>query len=140
MPSWATVEGAPLGYLCACEDVFDWRGDERSHHESDLIIYELHVKGFTNHPNSDVSPDTRGTYAGLIEKFPYLQELGVTAVEFMPVFQYDPQDTTASHCMTWWPTTKNATGQTAITTPTVCMKTTAGTVVGKAMTTSHPRS
>src|SRR6266511_3208270 len=83
---------APLGYLCACEDVFDWRGDEHPHHESDLIIYELHVKGFTNHPNSSVSSDKRGTYAGLIEKIPYLQELGVTAVELMPVFQYDPQD------------------------------------------------
>jgi glycogen operon protein len=83
---------APLGYLCACEDVFDWRGDERPRHESDLIIYELHVKGFTNHPNSSVSSDKRGTYAGLIEKIPYLQELGVTAVELMPVFQYDPQE------------------------------------------------
>ncbi|HEX9870906.1 MAG TPA: isoamylase [Candidatus Tectomicrobia bacterium] len=83
---------APLGYLCACEDVFDWRGDERPRHESDLIIYELHVKGFTNHLNSGVSSDKRGTYAGLIEKIPYLQELGVTAVELMPVFQYDPQE------------------------------------------------
>ncbi|MGH8067105.1 MAG: glycogen debranching protein [Candidatus Entotheonellia bacterium] len=83
---------APLGYLCACEDVFDWRGDERPHHESDLIIYELHVKGFTNHPSSHVSPDKQGTYAGLIQKIPYLQELGVTAVELMPVFQYDPQE------------------------------------------------
>jgi isoamylase len=83
---------APMGYLCACEDVFDWRGDERPHHESDLIIYELHVKGFTNHPNSSVSSDKRGTYAGLIEKIPYLQELGVTAVELMPVFQYDSQE------------------------------------------------
>jgi glycogen operon protein len=83
---------APLGSLCACEDIFDWSGDARPRHASDLIIYELHVKGFTNHPNANVSPEKRGTYAGLIEKIPYLQELGVTAVELMPVFQYDPQE------------------------------------------------
>lgn len=83
---------APLGSLCACEDVFDWSGDRRPRHDADLIIYELHVKGFTKHPNSGVSPHTRGTYAGLIEKIPYLHELGVTAVELMPIFQYDPQE------------------------------------------------
>ena len=62
-------------------------------HESDAVIYELHVKGFTQHPTSGVSPDKRGTYAGVIEKIPYLQELGVTVVELMPVFQFDPAQT-----------------------------------------------
>lgn len=83
---------APLGLIGADEPAFDWGGDRRPHHEAETIIYELHVKGFTKHPTSGVSPDKRGTYAGLIEKIPYLKELGVTAVELMPVFQYDPQE------------------------------------------------
>lgn len=83
---------APLGLLSACERAFDWNGDKPPHHESDAIIYELHVKGFTKNPDSGVTPDKRGTYMGLIEKIPYLRELGVTAVELMPVFQYDPQE------------------------------------------------
>jgi glycogen operon protein len=83
---------APVGLISACEEVFDWRGDTRPHHESDIIIYELHVKGFTNNPNSEVSANNRGTFAGLAEKIPYLKELGVTAVQLMPVFQYDPQE------------------------------------------------
>lgn len=61
-------------------------------HQSDAIIYELHVKGFTRHPNSGVDAKRAGTYAGLIEKIPYLKELGVTIVELMPVFERDPQE------------------------------------------------
>jgi glycogen operon protein len=56
------------------------------------IVYEMHVRGFTRHPSSGVGEQSRGTYAGLIEKIPYLQQLGVTAVELLPVFQFDPQD------------------------------------------------
>ena len=52
----------------------------------------MHVRGFTNSGNSGVSPDKRGTFAGVVEKIPYLKELGVTAVELMPVFQYDPDE------------------------------------------------
>jgi glycogen operon protein len=52
----------------------------------------MHVAGFTRHPSSGVAPVNRGTYLGLIEKIPYLQELGITAVELLPVFQFDPQD------------------------------------------------
>jgi glycogen operon protein len=52
----------------------------------------MHVRGFTRHPSSGVAEKNRGTFAGLIEKIPYLRELGVTAVELMPVFQFDPQD------------------------------------------------
>ena len=72
---------------------YDWEGDlplKRSF--SRTVIYEMHVAGFTKHPSSGVSPAKRGTYAGLIEKIPYLQDLGVTAVELLPVFQYDPHD------------------------------------------------
>ncbi len=59
---------------------------------SNSVIYELHVKGFTKNPNSGVSEEKRGTFAGLIDKIPYLQGLGVTAVELMPVCQFDEQD------------------------------------------------
>ncbi|MCU0514517.1 MAG: glycogen debranching protein GlgX [Anaerolineae bacterium] len=56
------------------------------------LIYELHVGGFTRHPSSGVPAAERGTYAGLIHKIPYLQSLGVTTVELMPIYQFDEQD------------------------------------------------
>ncbi|MBC5659148.1 glycogen debranching enzyme [Anaerosacchariphilus sp. NSJ-68] len=67
---------------------FDW-GDapDPSYDMSDLIIYELHVRGFTRHSSSGVKHP--GTFAGLREKIPYLRELGVTAVELMPIFEFD---------------------------------------------------
>ncbi len=70
------------------EDGFDW-GDSKQPMipMSDLIIYELHVRGFTNHHSSGV--DAPGTFAGLIEKIPYLKSLGINAVELMPVFEFD---------------------------------------------------
>lgn len=72
---------------------YDWEGDiSPGHAFSKTVIYEMHVRGFTRHPSSGVSNEKRGTYAGLIEKIPYLQELGVTAVELLPVFQFDPQE------------------------------------------------
>jgi isoamylase len=83
---------APLGVLTNHHPMPDWSGDRKPHHESDGIIYELHVKGFTKNPNSGVDRSRAGTYAGLVEKIPYLKELGVTAVELMPIFQRDPQE------------------------------------------------
>jgi glycogen operon protein len=72
---------------------YDWEGDKRLRHASSrTIIYEMHVRGFTRHPSSGVREETRGTYAGLIEKIPYLKQLGITAVELLPVFQFDVQD------------------------------------------------
>ena len=72
---------------------YDWEGDTPLCHPSTrTIIYEMHVRGFTRHPSSGLSEKTRGTFAGLIEKIPYLQELGITAVELLPVFQFDAQD------------------------------------------------
>jgi isoamylase len=72
---------------------YDWEGDETLRRPfSNTVIYEMHVAGFTKHPSSGVDPVKRGTYAGLIDKIPYLQELGVTAVELQPVFQFDEQD------------------------------------------------
>ncbi|MCP9818820.1 glycogen debranching protein GlgX [Synechococcus sp. Cruz-9H2] len=73
--------------------LYDWEGDrplQRSHAET--VIYELHVRGFTRHPSSGVAPELAGTYAGLVEKIPYLVDLGITAVELLPVFQFDPLD------------------------------------------------
>jgi isoamylase len=63
---------------------YDWSGDRhpRTPYASSIIC-ELHVGGFTNHPNSGVNKEKRGTFAGLIEKIPYLQQLGITAVELL---------------------------------------------------------
>ena len=52
----------------------------------------MHVRGFTRNPNSDVPPERRGTVAGVIDKVPYLKELGITMVELLPVQQFDPQE------------------------------------------------
>jgi glycogen operon protein len=72
---------------------YDWEGDGPPRHPSSrTIIYEMHVRGFTRHPNSGVAETKRGTYAGLIEKIPYLQDLGITAIELLPVFQFDAED------------------------------------------------
>jgi len=72
---------------------YDWEGDAPLQRPSArTIVYEMHVAGFTRHPSSDLPEGLRGTFAGLIQKIPYLQRLGVTAVELLPVFQFDPQD------------------------------------------------
>jgi isoamylase len=72
---------------------YDWQGDKPLQRSSTrTIIYEMHVRGFTQHPSSGLSENIRGTYRGLIEKIPYLQQLGITAVELLPVFQFDAQD------------------------------------------------
>jgi isoamylase len=72
---------------------YDWDGDAPLRRASSrTIVYEMHVRGFTCHPNSGVPEKTRGTYKGLIEKTPYLQQLGITGVELLPIFQFDTQD------------------------------------------------
>jgi glycogen operon protein len=72
---------------------YDWEGDQPLCRSSaQTVIYEMHVAGFTRHPSSGVAETKRGTYAGLIEKTPYLQDLGITAVELLPVFHFDAQD------------------------------------------------
>jgi isoamylase len=81
---------------------FDWEGDQPPRHPfSRTAIYELHVRGFTRHPGSGVAEPRRGTYAGLVEKIPYLRSLGITAVELLPVFQYDPQDAPPGRINAW---------------------------------------
>jgi glycogen operon protein len=81
---------------------YDWEGDTPlSLPSARTIIYEMHVRGFTRHPSSGVGEKTRGTYAGLIEKIPYLQQLGITAVELLPVFQFDARDCPAGKVNYW---------------------------------------
>jgi isoamylase len=73
--------------------LYDWEGDTPLRRpSSQTIVYEMHVRGFTRHPTSGVPESTRGTYRGLIQKIPHLQDLCVSAVELLPVFQFDPQD------------------------------------------------
>ncbi|MEN6478484.1 MAG: glycogen debranching protein GlgX [Anaerolineales bacterium] len=71
---------------------YDWEGDRPLQRPmQETVIYELHLKGFTAHPSSGVS--CRGTYRGVIDKIPYLRDLGITAVEFLPLQQFDEQET-----------------------------------------------
>jgi glycogen operon protein len=72
---------------------YNWEGDTPLQTPfSGTVIYELHVGGFTRHPSSGLPENLHGTYAGLIEKIPYLKDLGVTAVELLPVQQFDEQE------------------------------------------------
>ena len=72
-------------------DIFDWGDMPQSSKEMcDLIIYELHVRGFTRHHTSGVA--NPGTFDGLKEKIPYLKELGINAVELMPIFEFDEME------------------------------------------------
>lgn len=72
-------------------DHFDWQGVERPKIDPcSRVIYEMHVKGFTRHPSSGVAHP--GTFDALVERIPYLVELGVTTVELLPVFQFDEYD------------------------------------------------
>ncbi|MFI3176827.1 MAG: glycogen debranching protein GlgX [Eubacteriales bacterium] len=70
------------------KDDFDWENCKQPLTPvDDLIIYELHVRGFTKDQSSEVL--CPGTFKGVEEKIPYLKELGITAVEFMPIFEFD---------------------------------------------------
>ncbi len=91
-------DSAPYAMKSVVADLstYDWEGDlplYRSFNKTS--IYEMHVRGFTIDPSSGVTAKHRGTYAGLIEKIPYLQDLGITAVELLPVFQFDVQEAPA---------------------------------------------
>ena len=74
-------------------NAYDWDDDAPLRRPfAKTVLYELHVGGFTRHPNSGVARDKRGTFAGLVEKIPYLEELGISAVELLPIFAFDEQD------------------------------------------------
>ena len=75
------------------ENNFDWENNRSLNHPfEDLIIYEMHVRGFTRDVSSGVK--ARGTFEGLREKIPYLKDLGVNAVELMPIFEFDEMEDT----------------------------------------------
>jgi glycogen operon protein len=81
---------------------YDWEEDAPLHRPSSrTIVYEMHVRGFTRDPSSGVAQNRRGTFAGVIDKISYLKQLGVTAVELMPVFQFDPQDAPPGRINYW---------------------------------------
>jgi len=78
---------------------YDWQGDRPLQRPmNETIIYEMHVRGLTAHPSSGVS--CPGTYAGVIEKIPYLHSLGITAVELLPVHQFDEQEVSRRNPLT----------------------------------------
>jgi isoamylase len=90
--SISTVDNAGTTPKCiVTSDHFDWEMDSPPKHSaSDTVIYETHVRGFTIHTSSKV--ERPGTFAGLTEKIPYLQDLGVTAIELMPVFEFNENE------------------------------------------------
>jgi isoamylase len=91
--SFSTVNNAGTTPKCIfTHDHFDWELDSPPKHSaSDTVIYETHVRGFTIHPSSCVAH--HGTFAGLTEKIPYLQDLGVTAIELMPILEFNENET-----------------------------------------------
>ncbi len=85
--------GSAMKSVVVDSGAYDWEGDKPLNRpSSQTIVYEMHAAGFTRHPSSGVAEGRRGTFAGLIEKIPYLRQLGITAVELLPVFQFDAQD------------------------------------------------
>ena len=90
--SFSTVDNAGAAPKCIFTlDHFDWERDAPPKHSaSDLVIYETHVRGFTIHPSASAAHP--GTFAGLTEKIPYLEELGVTAIELMPVLEFNENE------------------------------------------------
>src|SRR5215475_8032927 len=91
-----------LKSVVADPDAYDWEGDAPPRRPfAKSVIYELHVGGFTRHPSSGVAQAQRGTFAGVIAKIPYLTELGVSAVELLPVFAFDEQAAPAGLVNYW---------------------------------------
>jgi isoamylase len=83
-------DAIPMKSVVVDTSGYDWEGDAPLRRPiASTVIYEMHVAGFTRHPSSGVAPELRGTYAGMIGKIPYLQDLGIAAVELLPIFQFD---------------------------------------------------
>ncbi|HEY7532239.1 MAG TPA: hypothetical protein VH681_05575, partial [Nitrospiraceae bacterium] len=87
--SFSEVDNATVAPKCVVSHAdFDWQDDQPLRHPwESTFIYELHLRGYTIHPSAGVQ--FPGTYRGLIEKIPYLKNLGVTAVELMPVQEFN---------------------------------------------------
>ena len=83
---------APLGVLPSKKPISVAQRPPGPRYGHDLVVYEIHVRGFTQRDNSGVPVAARGTFAGIVAKIPYLHGLGVTAVEILPVQQFDPQE------------------------------------------------
>ena len=88
---------------------FDWEQDRPLEKPiEDLIIYEAHVRGFTKDESSGLSAGMRGTFAGVLEKIPYLKSLGVNCIELMPIYEFDeyehskPSPLTGELLMNYW--------------------------------------
>ncbi|NJD07640.1 MAG: glycogen debranching protein GlgX [Methylococcaceae bacterium] len=97
-----TAVTAPMKSVVSERRGYDWEGDRPLNRPfSQTLIYEMHVRGFTRHPSSGLPEAKRGTYAGLIDKIPYLQSLGITAVELLPVFHFDSQDAPPGRSNYW---------------------------------------
>ncbi|HVY95141.1 MAG TPA: glycogen debranching protein GlgX [Bryobacteraceae bacterium] len=98
-PYARALSGSSPRRAALIDNHFDWEFDQPLNIPlADSVIYEMHVRGFTRHPSSGVSKP--GTFAGVIEKIPYLQTLGVTAVELMPIFEFD--ETPEQPCVDYW--------------------------------------
>ena len=77
------------------ENNFDWGNTEQLEYPlEDLVIYEMHVRGFTKDESSNVT--AKGTFEGLRQKIPYLKDLGINAVELMPIFEFDEMESARS--------------------------------------------
>ena len=98
--SFSTVDNAGTTPKCIFTDGhFDWEMDSPPKHSaSGTVIYETHVRGFTIHPSSGVAHP--GTFAGLTEKIPYLKDLGVTAIELMPVLEFNENESNRKNPVT----------------------------------------
>lgn len=84
------------------EDTFDWGEDQPLNtHLADSIIYEMHVRGFTQHASSRVGYP--GTFSAVVEKIPYLKDLGITAVELMPITEFEENDNPRKNPLTGEP-------------------------------------
>ena len=81
---------------------YDWENDQPLRRPyASSVIYEMHIGGFTRHPNSGIAPQKRGTFAGAIEKIPYLKNLGITPVELLPGHYFDPEAAPAGLTNYW---------------------------------------
>jgi glycogen operon protein len=99
---WGDAAAPSMKSIVADPGSYDWDGDAPLKRRfAETVIYELHVRGFTRHPSSGVRPERAGTYAGLIENIPYLADLGISAVELMPVFQFDATHAPSGHVNYW---------------------------------------
>lgn len=87
------------GTVPRADEDFDWQGDSPpGHKQRDLVIYEMHVRGFTKHPSSAVRHP--GTYEGLVEKLPHLKALGINAIELMPIHEFNELESYSYNKMT----------------------------------------